>query len=354
MPGENGRSAGDGERERHEPGGTTGLRDRDGVGEVREQRRPEHQHEHGEEAADHERTPAAPGGERRERHGEEREDGDRAGPPEHLGRQPVRPVGEDVELALVVLQRALELGRPGVHRDGLMSDRAQPERDEDRRHGDRREREAALGQLGPRERGARGHVPGERDQYEQRVGRVDERERTGRHREGCQPGPRAMGDVREEQRDHRGHEQLPARGRGQGERGVRPAVPRRQAEHRDLRDQHRDAAPRRPEHLLARLPGDEERDGDEQARLVQHDLRRVDAREPRDHRQERVPEREGVPRVEPAVLELVDRPERQPAEVGELPHAGEVEEVVPTGQVPGDRPERDPQPGPCGHDQKRL
>ena len=43
-----------------------------------------------------------------------------------------------------------------------------------------------------------------------------------------------------------------------------PPYPAAQAEHRDLRDQHRDAAPRRPEHRLARLPGDEERDGDEQ------------------------------------------------------------------------------------------
>ena len=87
---------------------------------------------------------------------------------------------------------------------------------------------------------------------------------------------------------------------------------------------------------------------------MQDDLARVDAGQPRDEREERVPEREGVAGVQAAVPELVDGAERQPAEVVELPHAGEVEEVVAACQVGRDRPERDPEPDPGGRDQNRL
>ena len=87
---------------------------------------------------------------------------------------------------------------------------------------------------------------------------------------------------------------------------------------------------------------------------MENDLARVDAGQPRDQREERVPERKRVAGVEPAVAELVDGAERQPAEVLELPHAGEVEEVVAAREVRGDGPERDPEPGPCGRDQNGL
>ena len=65
---------------------------------------------------------------------------------------------------------------------------------------------------------------------------------------------------------------------------------------------------------------------------MQHDQRRVDPASLRDEREEQVPERERVARVEPAVAELVDGPQREPAEVEELPHAREVEERVAAGE----------------------
>ena len=54
--------------------------------------------------------------------------------------------------------------------------------------------------------------------------------------------------------------------------------------------------------------------------------RRVEPGELRDEREEAVPERERVARVQPAVLELVDRAQVQVAELDELAHARHVEE----------------------------
>ena len=76
----------------------------------------------------------------------------------------------------------------------------------------------------------------------------------------------------------------------------------------------------------------------------------VDSSEPGDEREERMPERERVPGVEAAVAELVHAPQRQSAEVVELANAGEMEEVVPARQVPGQEPERDPEPDPRDRD----
>jgi len=55
------------------------------------------------------------------------------------------------------------------------------------------------------------------------------------------------------------------------------------------------------------LVDDCEGDGNDRARLVQHDLRRSDAPDPRHEGEERVPEREGVARMQAAVGELVHR-----------------------------------------------
>jgi len=71
-----------------------------------------------------------------------------------------------------------------------------------------------------------------------------------------------------------------------------------------------------------------EGDRRDRARLVQHHLRRIDAGELRDEREEPVPERERVAGVQPAVRELVDRPDVQRAERVQLPDAAEVEERV--------------------------
>ena len=124
----------------------------------------------------------------------------------------------------------------------------------------------------------------------------------------------------EEERDHRGHEQLPRRRPRQLERRVRAAAARRERDHRDLREHRRDGERRRAEDLPPHLEGEHERERSEDARLVQHDRGRVDAAELRDEREPPVPERERVAGVEPAVLELVDGAQRERAEVVELAH----------------------------------
>ena len=189
--------------------------------------------------------------------------------------------------------------------------------------------------LGPGEQRPRGDVPGERDEHEERVGRVDERERRASRRASVAiPAARPLGDVGEEERDHRRDEQLPAERRRERERGVRAAAARRRAR----RSTPGRGAPRaRPTPTGRRAFPDSHATrnaaGTSTRRLVQHDLRRVDPAELGDEREERVPERERVPGVEPAVPELVDRAQREPAEVEQLPHAREVEVVVAAGQV---------------------
>ena len=79
--------------ERHEPGGPPRLGERDRVREADEELGNEHQREDRDRTAEHERAPAAPRGEPRQRDERERGDRDRAGPARHLGGEPevVRP-----------------------------------------------------------------------------------------------------------------------------------------------------------------------------------------------------------------------------------------------------------------------
>ena len=77
---------------------------------------------------------------------------------------------------------------------------------------------------------------------------------------------------------------------------------------------------------------------------MEHDLGRVGERDLADQREERVPERERVAGVEPAVGELVHRREREAAELDELAHAREVEEAV-AADLAGDVPEEEPEHG---------
>ncbi len=182
---------------------------------------------------------------------------------------------------------------------------------------------------------------------------MDQGERTGRAGDRREPAARPFGDESEEERDHGRHEQLTARRRGQRQRRERPAAAGGEREDPDRRREHREPAPGRTEDLLARLPRDDERDRHEHARLVLNDRRRVDPGEPGDEGEEAVPERECVPGVQPAVTELVDGAERERPEVVELPDAGEVEEVVPTGQMPHQEPERDPEADAGGNDCER-
>ena len=80
--------------------------------------------------------------------------------------------------------------------------------------------------------------------------------------------------------------------------------------------------------------------------------RRVDAGEVRDHRQEPVPERERVARVQAAVGELVDRAQREPVEGIELANAREMEERV-AGEGRRDPPERDPEQDAAAEQEQR-
>ena len=104
-----------------------------------------------------------------------------------------------------------------------------------------------------------------------------------------------------------------------------------------------------PEERVARLVGGQHGERREHGRLVEHDLRRIDEGDLRDQRQERLPEREGVARVEPAVGELVHGRQVQVAELDELAGAGEVEEAV-AADLAGDVPEQQAEHGPASPD----
>ena len=85
---------------------------------------------------------------------------------------------------------------------------------------------------------------------------------------------------------------------------------------------------------------------------MEHDARRIDPAELRHEREESVPERERVPGMEPAVPELVDRPQGERAEVVELAHAADVEQRVAVDDS-GNVPERDPEAD-SGDDRERA
>ncbi len=73
---------------------------------------------------------------------------------------------------------------------------------------------------------------------------------------------------------------------------------------------------------------------------MQDDVGRVEEGDARDERQEAVPQREGIARVEAAVRELVHRVERERAERVQLSRTGEVEEPV-AADLARDVPEQD-------------
>ena len=102
----------------------------------------------------------------------------------------------------------------------------------------------------------------------------------------------------------------------------------REREQRDRADQGRERSTAAPEDRDPRLVDDRERERAEDAGLVQQHAARVRPGQPRDEREEELPERERVAGMEPAVLELVHRPQVQVAEREQLANAGEVEERV--------------------------
>jgi hypothetical protein len=164
--------------------------------------------------------------------------------------------------------------------------------------------------------------------------------RRGGERERGLPG--RVPDEDEEERDDGRHEQLPRRRAGKLERRVRAAAAGRERDHADLRSRNRAGEPRGAEDSHPELVRDHDGERREDARLVEDDRRRVDAAELRDEREPPVPERERIARVQPAVGELVDGPERERAEVAELADPPEVEERVALHE-PLEAPERDPE-----------
>ncbi len=341
---EDGDAPDEGKRERDEARRAPRLRKRHRVREVLEDERHEHRREHGERAAENERSPAPAPGKCGERQQDQRGNGHGAVAREHLGRQVVaRPVHD--ELVVVMAERALQLrGRRRV-RDGVAGERQQREADG---HGrDRNRREPGRDSPGAPALGQRGrHEPAaERQAEEGRVRRVDEREREGGHRGGEQDPPRRRAHVGEDQGECGRHEQLARGGRGPSEERIRPAVPGGEADERHLRRGGGRTERRRAEEGIARLERHEDGKRKQQRALVLDDERRIDAGQLRDRGEERVPERKGVPGVQPAVDELVEPPGAERAELDELPHAREVERAVagqrPRRDVPEQQPEND-------------
>ncbi len=106
-------------------------------------------------------------------------------------------------------------------------------------------------------------------------------------------------------------------------------LPTGEPEVRHLHGCERDAAVGGAEDSVAGRVREQERQRDEYRRKVEEHVGHVDPGEARDERIDGVPEREGVARVEAAVLELVHaREAAQHVELRELPGPGEVKETV--------------------------
>ena len=119
----------------------------------------------------------------------------------------------------------------------------------------------------------------------------------------------------------------------------------------ELAGEHGQTGHRGAENRDARLPGEEAGDRHEQRRFVVDDDRGIESRDLRHERVEAVPEREGVARVQAAVLELVEGAEVEVAELDELADAREVEEAV-AGDDARDVPQGDAEGGTADEDER--
>ena len=227
-------------------------------------------------------------------------------------------------------------------RAGVADDREQPDEVRRRRHDQRRERRRDPPSLAALDQRADEEEAREREPEEDRVGRVDDRQHEPCGGDGRERGAARSLDVGEREGEGGRKEDLARGRRREAERGVGAAVVRCQRRHRDGAEDDGDGRADAPEERPTGLVGDEERDRRQHGRLVQDDLGRVEEADPRDEREEPVPERERVAGVEPAVGELVDGVERERAERIQLLHAREVEEPV-AADVPGDVPEQEPE-----------
>ncbi len=204
----NRRPAGERERERDEAGRAARLRQRDEVGEVREHERPQLEHEHDHRPTEHERGPAPPRCEPRERDEHESGERDRAAAGNHPRREVEALLRVNDEVVRVVPKLARLLRRARVVRERLGHDRLEPREDEQHGHAVRGERHCVRARIGSGQQRTREREADERDGEEERVRRVDEREihpgrgerererprrrarRTGR-RASARPGPAA-------------------------------------------------------------------------------------------------------------------------------------------------------------------
>ena len=343
---EHAEAPGERERERQEARGPPRLRDRDEVGKRREEQRHEHHGEDGQRPAGDVGGPSPPGGEGREREEQDSGHRNRPAPREHVRRQAVARVGADVQLPGIVLERPPHLPCIRRHRRRVVHDRDQPEHEERRRNDKRGERERPGAEVASRPEQPHEQEADERQPEEDRVGRVDDREHEAGSGGRRQKRWRRPAERLEREGERSRDEELP-RGRGRKrEQRVRAAVTRREADDPGLRPRDGAGRPRPPEERPAGLVRDDEREHGEDRREVDDDLLRIGARDLRDERQEPVPERERVSRVEAPVRELRHAVERQVVELEELAGAGEVEEAVAL-DVPRNAPEEDPQHDPC-------
>jgi hypothetical protein len=159
---------------------------------VRKEEGGQRQCEHDEGAAEHERRPAPERRERGERDERESENGDRTSAGEKLGREPVALRREDIELARVLLEGAVELAQARRVRGGRAYGRQQPERHRRRRKSDGEKGRCARYHFSPRHDRACDHVAEQRQAQEDGVRGMNEREGEGRRSEGRQPRPGAV------------------------------------------------------------------------------------------------------------------------------------------------------------------
>ncbi len=142
----------------------------------------------------------------------------------------------------------------------------------------------------------------------------------------------ARGEVAEEERVERGHENLPRRGRRQRERRIRASVAGGEAVEPERRGDYRDAAACAAEDGDPCLPDDEEGGGwtsSEDSWATTTEGSRPERSLPTSARGSRAkPEREGVPGVEAAARELVDGAQVEVADVVEHADDVEVEEGI--------------------------
>ena len=117
------------------------LRERDDVGERREQPRDEADREDGERSADDVRSPTAPRRKAREREEQQARDRDRAGATEELGDDG-EAFGCAVELARVLVEGTVTLRLVRTDRLGVVDHGQEPGEEEGRRQDERGERES--------------------------------------------------------------------------------------------------------------------------------------------------------------------------------------------------------------------